>query len=272
MKINKGKIGVFDSGFGGLSILKEIVKVLPNYNYIYLGDTARTPYGNRSQEIIYKFTKEGIDFLFKNGAEIIILACNTASSEALRKIQQEYLPEFYNGKKVLGVVIPASEEAVTRTRNKRIGVLATVATVASGSFKREIQKIDKMIKVYEVPAPLLVPIVEAGEDNSESARMIIKKYVKNVSAHGIDTLILGCTHYGILEREIKKNVTGIKVVSEGKIVAQKLKSYLDRHGDIKAKISRTKHIEFCTTDSKGKFDVLASRFFGKKIRSKTVEL
>ncbi len=270
--INKGKIGVFDSGFGGLSILKEIVKTMPSYDYIYLGDTARTPYGNRSQEIIYKFTKEGIDFLFKNGAELVILACNTASSEALRKIQQEYLLKYNKDKKVLGVIIPASEEAVLKTKNKKIGVLATEATVASGAFKREIQKLDKGIKVYEIPAPLLVPIVEAGEDKSISAKMIIKKYIEKVSKYSIDTLILGCTHYGILEKEIENNSGGINIISEGKIVAKKLKDYLERHKEIGKRISKTKHIEFYTTDSKGKFDTLGTRFFGGKVSSKRIEL
>jgi glutamate racemase len=271
MKMNKGKIGIFDSGFGGLSILKEIVKVLPNYDYIYLGDTARAPYGNRSQEIIYKFTKEGIDFLFKNGAEIIILACNTASSEALRKIQQVYLPKYHKDKKVLGVIIPASEDAVLKTKNKRIGVLATVATVESGAFKREIQKLDKSIKVYEVPAPLLVPIVEAGEDKSDGAKRIIKSYVDKISKYKIDTLILGCTHYGILEKEIENNVAGINIISEGKIVAQKFKDYLQRHHEISDRLSKKKTRVFYTTDSREKFDDHGSRFFGTKIHSKTIE-
>src|SRR3989344_6844567 len=144
----KGKIGVFDSGFGGLSILKEIVKKLPRYDYVYLGDTARTPYGNRSQREIFKFTKKGIDFFFAQGAELVILACNSASSGALRKIQQEYLTGKRAGKKVLGVIVPAVEEAVLRTKNKKIAVIGTKATISSGAFKREIQKLDSKIKVF----------------------------------------------------------------------------------------------------------------------------
>lgn len=265
-------IGIFDSGFGGLSILKEIVKVLPQYNYVYLGDTARAPYGSRSQEIIYEFTCEGIEFLFKNDCDLVILACNTASSEALRKIQQEFLPKKYPGKKVLGVIIPGAEEAVLKTKNKKIGVLATEATVSSGAFKREIQKLDNKIKVYEVPAPMLVPLIEAGEDKSESAKILVEQYVKEVAACGIDTLILGCTHYGILESVIKKTAKEVGVLSEGKIVARKLKEYLRRHDDVEKKLSKKKDIKFYTTDSKEKFDRLGSRFFGKKIISKKVDL
>ncbi|MDB5204886.1 MAG: Glutamate racemase [Candidatus Taylorbacteria bacterium] len=266
------RIGIFDSGFGGLSILKEIVRVLPEYSYIYLGDTARAPYGNRSQEIIYEFTKEGIEFLFRNGCDLVILACNTASSEALRKIQQEFLPKKYPYKKVLGVIIPGAEEAVLKTKNKKIGVLATEATVSSGAFKREIQKLNKSIKVFEVAAPMLVPLVEAGEDKSESAKILIRQYVIDVCRHSIDTLVLGCTHYGILESEIKKTSKGITILSEGKIVAKKLKEYLERHDEIKKKLTKKKSIQFYTTDSKDKFDRLGSRFFGEKISSKKVDL
>lgn len=269
---SKSSIGVFDSGFGGLSILKEIVKTLPKYNYVYLGDTARTPYGNRSQEIIYEFTKEGIEFLFQNGCDLVILACNTASSEALRKIQQEFLPKKYPNKKVIGVIIPGAEEAVTKTKNKKIGVLATPATVSSGAFKREIQKLDNKIKVYEIPAPMLVPLVEAGEDKSESAKILIKKYVDEVCSFGIDTLILGCTHYGILESEIKKCAKGVTVLSEGKIVEKKLKEYFTRHSEIEKKLSKKQNIKFYTTDSKENFDILGGRFFGKKINSKRIDL
>ncbi len=267
---SKGKIGIFDSGFGGLSILKEIVKKLPQYDYIYLGDTARAPYGNRSQEIIYEFTKEGIDFLFKNGAGLIILACNTASSEALQKIQQEYLPKKYPDKKVLGVVIPGAEEAVIKTKNKKVAILGTEATVASGAFKREIKKLDNKIKVTEIAAPLLVPLVEAGEDKSKSAEMLIKQYVTLATKSGADTLVLGCTHYGILETQIKKVVNSVCVISEGKVVASKLEEYLKRHNDIEAKLSKNSIQEFFTSDRSDKFDRLGSRFFGKQIISKTV--
>jgi len=270
--MQSGKIGIFDSGFGGLSIMKEIVKKLPGYDYIYLGDTARTPYGSRSQDVIFEFTKQGVDFLFKNGAELVILACNTASSEALRKIQSEYLPQKYKGKKVLGVIIPGAEEAVLKTINKKIAVLATEATIASGAFKREIQKIDKTVRVYEVGAPLLVPLIEAGEDKSESAKLLIKQYVKVALKYKPDTLILGCTHYGILEKEIKRNADDVLIISEGHVVARKLADYLTRHVEILVKLSKQNRLEFFTTDQSENFNKLGSRFFGKKIKSNQVNL
>lgn len=159
----KGVIGVFDSGFGGLAILKEIVKKLPQYDYLYLGDTARMPYGSRSQEVIYNFTEQAVDFLFKRGCSLVILACNTASSEALRKIQQGYLKNNYPKRRVLGVVIPAAQAAVEITKNNRVGVMATEGTVNSHSFEKEIKKLNPKIKVFQQGCPLLVPIVEAGE-------------------------------------------------------------------------------------------------------------
>ncbi len=267
-----GKIGVFDSGFGGLSVMKEIVKVLPEYDYVYFGDSARAPYGSRSQEVIYEFTKQGVEFLFESGAELVILACNSASSEALRKLQQEYLPPNHPNKKVLGVIIPAAEEAVLKTKNKHIAVLATEATVSSGAFKREIKKLSKNSKVTEVPAPLLVPLVEAGEDKSESTKMLVKKYVTQALQGGADTLVLGCTHYGILESQIKQVAKDAGLVSEGKIVAHSLKKYLDRHSEIVSKLSKYKTTLFFTSDRSDKFDLFGSRFFGKKIKSKTIHL
>lgn len=262
------KIGVFDSGFGGLSILKEIVKALPKYDYVYLGDTARTPYGNRSQKEIYKFTKQGVEFLFKRGAKMVILACNSASAEALRKLQHEYKEK----KKVLGVIFPAAEEAVRLTKNKKIAVIGTKATIASGAFKREINKLDSKIKVFAMATPLLAPIVEAGGDKSARTKKIITKYLKKALSENPDTLILGCTHYGILENEIKRQTKGVEIISEGKVVALKLKKYLLRHKEIEIKLAKGKKREFFTTDSNGKFDRLGSRFFGKTIRSEKVKI
>ena len=270
----KGKIGVFDSGFGGLSILKEIVKVMPQYDYIYLGDSARAPYGNHSQDTIYEYTREGTDYLFKEGAEIIILACNTASSDALHKIQQDYLPVKYPGKRVLGVIIPACEDAVLKTRNKKVGVMGTEATVVSGAFDRELHKLDHEIKVYEEAAPLLVPMVEAGEEGSDSAKAIVKKYVDDIVATGIDTLILGCTHYSFFEQEIQENAPDVCLVSEGPVIGPKLLGYLHKHTEIDEKLTANASggIEFCTTDSNTLFDQHGSRFFGSPITSRQVKI
>jgi len=269
----KGAIGIFDSGFGGLNIMKKIVKELPNYNYIYLGDTARVPYGTRSNEVIYEFTKQAVDFLFKNNCKLIIFACNTVSSYALRKMQQEYLPKHYPQKKVLGVIIPTIEYAILKTRNKRIGVIATEGTVKSGTFKREFSKANSKIKVFQKACPLLVSIVEAGEQNSKVTDIVLKKYLKPLLNKKIDTLILGCTHYGILENKIKKIVGGkITVVAEPKIVTEKLKEYLQKHPEIDKKLAKGGKYIFCSTDPTDKFRILGSKFFGEKIDVKKVTI
>ena len=269
--INNKYIGVFDSGFGGLDILRTITKRLPDYNYIYLGDTARTPYGTRSSEVIYGFTKQAINFLFENGCEIIIFACNTASSEALKKIQQEYLPKYYPNKKVLGVLIPTAEEAVTKTRNNKIGVIATEGTIRSESFKKELLKLNPRTKVYQMACPLLVPIVEAGEQNSNFTEIILTKYLEPLMKQGIDTLILGCTHYGILENKIKK-IVGKKVIvlSEAKIIPKKLEIYLKKHSDIEKELGKNKKRVFYSTDLTDRFTKLGSKFFGNKIKAKKI--
>ena len=253
--------------------MREIVRKLPRYNYIYLGDTARSPYGARSQETVYKFTEQAVDFLFKKGCWLIILACNTASSEALRKIQQKYLPENYPGRKVLGVVIPASEEAVAKTTGSRIGVIATNGTIKSNAFKRELQKLNPKIKVFQQAAPLLVPLVEAGEHDSKITDLILRGYLRSLLKNKINTLILGCTHYGILEKRIKKIVgKKVKIIAEGKVVAGKLSDYLKRHPEIEVKIAKKSKRVFYTTDLTDNFSVLGSRFFGGKIRPKKIKL
>ncbi len=266
---SKGKyIGVFDSGFGGLNILKSIVRKLPEYDYVYLGDTARAPYGTRSKEVVYEFVEQAVDFLFKKDCELIILACNTASSDALRKIQQEHLPKHYPKKKVLGVLIPAAEEAIQKTRNKNIAVIATEGTVKSGSFIRELKKLDRKIRVSQQSCPLLVPLVESGEQDSKAAQLILNDYLKPLKDQGVDILILGCTHYGILENKIKK-ITGpkIRLVSEGRVVAKSLQDYLKRHKEIEIKLGRNKIRHFYSTDLTDKFETLGSKFFGKKIKA-----
>lgn len=261
----KYSIGVFDSGFGGLQILKYIVKALPQYNYIYVGDMARTPYGTRSPELVYRFTKQAVDFLFKQKCWLIVLACNTASAEALRKIQREYLSRYYPNRRVLGVIIPAAEEAVKYAK-ARVGVIATEGSVASGTFIKEIKKLNPKIKVFQKACPLLVPIVEAGQEKGKAAEIILKNYIWPLIKKNIDTLILGCTHYGVLENQIKKIVgKRIKIIDEGEIVAKKLKDYLKKHPEIGAKISKNNKREFYTTDLTDKFKNLGSKFFGKKL-------
>ncbi len=266
-------IGVFDSGFGGINILRGIVKQLPVYDYLYLGDTARTPYGTRSKEIVYEFTRQAVNFMFANNCELVIFACNTASSEALRKIQQEYLPKHYPEKKVLGVLIPAAEEAIVKTRNRKVGVIATEGTVRSGAFAREITKINPKVKVFQNPCPLLVPIVEVGEQNSKAMKIILENYLKPLKMRHIDTLILGCTHYGILEKHIKKAAgQNIAVISEAKVVPKKLREYLKRHPEVERKLSKNGLIKFYSTDLTEKFTTLGSKFFGRKITAQKISL
>lgn len=266
-------IGVFDSGFGGIAILKHIVRALPQYDYVYFGDTARTPYGTRSSEVVYQFTKEGIEFLFSKGCDFVILACNTASSEALRKIQREWLPKKFPTKKVLGVLIPAAEEAVSKTKNERIGILATTGTVRSESFVREIKKFNAKIRVFQSAAPLLVPFIEAGEEKSLAAEIMVQKYLAPLIRNRVDTVVLGCTHYGIIESLIQQNCGGnIRVLNEGPVVAKKLKTYFTRQKEIEKKITKNKKIIFYTSDDAGIFEKFGSRFFGKKIRGEKVVL
>lgn len=268
----KGKIGVFDSGFGGLTILKKIVEKLPEYNYLYLGDSLRAPYGARTHKEIFQYTKEGIKFLFDEGASIVVLACNSASAEALRQIQQEYLPKYYPQKKVLGVIIPTAEEAVLKTRNNKIAVLATEATVNSGTFKKEINKLNSSILVNSLQAPLLVPMVESGKYITKESEQIIKFYVEEVLKTDSDTLILGCTHYGILKETIEKYSKNICVIDEAPIVAKKFEDYLKRHIEIEKNLAKEGGLKFFTTGNKKIFDKLGSIFFDSKVDSEKVSI
>jgi glutamate racemase len=268
-------IGFFDSGLGGLTILKEVEKKLPYYSYLYLGDNARTPYGSHSQETIYRFTKQGVSFLFKKGAEIVILACNTASASALRRIQQEYLPKYYPNKKVLGIIVPTAEEIVSKTKTKEVGILATEATVHSFAYPKEIAKNDPSIKVHQVAATLLVPIIEAGELEWEGLDSIIKKYLSSLfsMSRKIDVLALACTHYPLVEDKIKKYVPlNVNVISQGKVVADKLKDYLNNHPQIAERLSKDGLREFYSTEDSWRVRNLFNQFYGKPIEIKKVSL
>jgi len=267
--LKKGSIGVFDSGFGGLEILREIIKKLPQYHYIYLGDTARAPYGNCSQEEVYNFTKQAVDFLFKKDCHLIVIACNTVSSEALRKIQREYLPKNYSKKRVLGVIIPAAEAV----ENIRIGVMATQGTVNSGAFERELKKLNPQAQIFQQACYGLVDAIERGEYESQTVKELLKRYLNPLIKKEIDTLILGCTHYGLLENQIREIIGNkIKIISEGKIVAEKLKDYLERHPEMENVLAKNSKIEFLTTDLSNKFKTLGTIFFGKPISPKKISL
>ncbi len=267
-----GMIGLFDSGFGGLHVLRDIARRLPQYGYLYLGDSAHAPYGPRTFDEVYAFTKQGVEFLFAHGAELVVLACNTASSEALRKIQQGYQKEG-SDRKVLGVLIPFAEAAATGTHTKRVGVMATEGTVRSGAFPREIQKVNANIEVFQHACPLLVPLVESGGQDSGEAEPLIRTYVAPLLEKKIDALVLGCTHYGILEEKIRKVVgPDIRVISDSEVMPESLASYLRRHPELETRIAKNGTMHFyCTGDTKT-FDTLGSVFFGKSIQAERIKL
>ncbi len=269
-------IGVFDSGFGGLTVLKEFLRLLPQYDYIYLGDNARAPYGNKSDEVIYSYTKEAVDFLFKQGCELIIIACHTSSAKALRRIQQEYLPIHNPGKRVLGVVVPMVEEAVKLSRFHRLGIIGTKATIESQVYEKELKKNWNLSgsarsgvarEIHSRSCPLLVPLVEEGWIGKPETRLILKKYLRPLKLKKIDTLILGCTHYPLLIKDLAR-LTGkrVKIVDPGKVVAEKLKDYLERHKEIEEKLSKHGRVVFYTTDDTNKFKQLGEKFLGQTIK------
>jgi len=271
----KSPIGVFDSGYGGLTVLKEIVKTLPEYDYIYLGDNARAPYGTRSFETVYEYTLECVKKLFDMGCPLIILACNTASAKALRNIQQKDLPVIAPGKRVLGVIRPTTEVVGNYSKTGHIGVLGTSGTVASNSYPIEIAKFFPDLVVQQEACPMWVPIVENNEFESEGADFYIKKNLNNLLSkdNEIDTIILGCTHYPLLINKIRKNIPdNITLLSQGDIVAKSLAEYLQRHPEMEHQLSKSKTVDFFTTDSAENFDKAASLFYGKEVRSKHLGL
>ncbi len=266
------KIGVFDSGLGGLIILREIIKKLPQYDYIYLGDSARVPYGNRSQQTIYEFTRQAVDFLFKQDCQLIIIACNTASSEALRKIQQQWLPQNYPERRVLGVIRPVVERAVNVAKNK-IGVIGTKGTIASEAYIKELQNLKPQLEVSQQATPLLVPLIEEAWHKSDVTKKVLRKYLKPLKNDKIDTLILGCTHYPIVIKEIQ-GVMGKKVtvLNSGEIVAESLADYLNRHQEIETKLDKNSQYKFLVTDLSPNYEKSGGSWFGSGIKFEKVEL
>jgi glutamate racemase len=268
-------IGVFDSGYGGLTVLKEIVKKLPSYDYIYLGDNARAPYGTRSFETVYEYTLQCVKWLFEKNCPLIILACNTASAKALRTIQQNDLPAYNDNRRLLGVIRPSAEVIGNYTRTNKVGILATNGTVESLSYPIEIEKFYPRVKVYQHACPLWVPLVENNEYASEGADFFIKKDVDNLmsASSEIDTILLGCTHYPLLADKIKNNLPdSVQLISQGEIVATSLENYLFRHPEIEEKCSKNGSLQFFTTDSTTDFDKHTAIFFGKQVRSTHVAL
>ena len=257
----KGPIGVFDSGYGGLTILKEIRKLLPEYDFMYLGDNARTPYGTRSFEVVYEFTLQAVIRLFELGCPLVILACNTASAKALRSIQQNDLPYLDNSRRVLGVIRPTAESIGEVTVSRHVGILATSGTIKSESYPMEIKKLYPDIKVTGVACPMWVPLVENKEFDSDGADFFVKKYINELleKDNQIDTIVLGCTHYPLLIDKIREfTPDGIRIITQGEYVADSLKDYLKRHNEINSRCTKGGNCHFLTTESVEKFKESAS--------------
>jgi glutamate racemase len=268
-------IGIFDSGYGGLTVFKSIAEKLPQYDYIYLGDNGRAPYGNRSFETVHQYTLECVQWFFKQGCPLVIVACNTASAKALRTIQQKDLQHIGPDKRVLGVIRPTAEVIGNYTKTKHVGVLGTKGTVNSGSYKIEINNFFPGITVHQLACPMWVPIVEYGEYNSDGADYFIKKYLDELlsSAPEIDTILLACTHYPLLMDKIKKFLPAdINVVAQGGIVAESLADYLVRHPEMEQRLTKGGKMQFFTTDSAEDFNEHGSIFFGKEVRSQHLHL
>ncbi|MBN2520613.1 MAG: glutamate racemase [Bacteroidales bacterium] len=266
-------IGIFDSGYGGLTIFKEIISLLPGYDFVYLGDNARTPYGTRSYDIVYQYTLEAVNTLFNLGCWLIILACNTASSKALRTIQQNDLPKINPEKRVLGVLRPSVEIINKFTRSNHIGIFGTEGTINSESYILEIKKLYPYIQVNQEACPMWVPLVENNEYNSEGADYFIKKHINNIllKDNKIDAIILGCTHYPFLMPKIKKFLPHkIEIISQDKIVAESLKNYLNRHPELEEKITTNGQRRFFTTGSPEMFSERAGLFLDEKIYAEKI--
>ena len=271
----QGPIGIFDSGYGGLTVLKEILNKLPQYDYLYLGDNARAPYGSRSFDTVYHYTLQCVKWLFDQNCNLVILACNTASAKALRTIQQNDLPRIAPDKRVLGVIRPTTEVIGKFSETKNIGILATSGTVSSNSYLLEIEKFFPDVKIYQEACPMWVSLVENNEHHGHGADFFVKKNLHDIFEKGenIDVLLLACTHYPLLKEKIEEYLpVGVKLISQGEIIADSLIDYLQRHPEIENKCSKKGNRIFYTTDSTEDFDNHAEIFFGEKIQSRHIDL
>jgi glutamate racemase len=268
-------IGIFDSGYGGLTVMKEILNKLPQYDYIYLGDNARAPYGNRSFETVYRYTLQCVEWFFEQGCPLVILACNTASAKALRTIQQHDLQRLNPDNRVLGVIRPTTEVIGQFTDTNKVGILATTGTVQSGSYRIEIEKFYPELAVFQEACPMWVPLIENNEHNSPGADYFIEKHLHNILVRdkGIDVLLLACTHYPLLWDKLKQLLPeSVTLLSQGAIVANSLADYLQRHPGIEQRCSKGDERTFYTTDATEDFDNHASIFFGQPLQSKHLAL
>ncbi|MCD8267314.1 MAG: glutamate racemase [Parabacteroides sp.] len=270
-----GPIGIFDSGYGGLTVFDKIRESMPDYDYIYLGDNARTPYGPRSFEVVYRFTRQAVIKLFSEGCQLVILACNTASAKALRTIQQRDLPELDPDRRVLGVIRPTVERTDQVSSTKHIGILGTSGTISSQSYSMEIEKMFPHITVTGEACPMWVPLVENNEFDSPGADYFVKKHLDHILSVDpqIDTLVLGCTHYPLLTDKIRQYLPeGITLFAQGEYVAESLKDYLKRHPEMDRKLTRRGECRFMTTESADKFTEAASVFLKDRIEVEQISI
>jgi glutamate racemase len=278
MPVNLTPIGVFDSGYGGLTVLKELRKQLPAYDYLYLGDNARTPYGTRSFRVVYEYTLQAVRFLFGQGCPLVILACNTASAKALRTIQQNDLPLIAPERRVLGVIRPCIEKVAEITSNGRVGVLGTPGTVASMSYPVELEKWGggRIVSTVQEACPMWVPLVENNELDNPGTRYFVKKNLQQLLKKDplLDTVIMGCTHYPLLAETIREYLPDkqIRLIDQGPVVAEKLGDYLQRHPDMEREISKGSDVIYLTTETAENFEAKAGLFTGFDIRARTVQL
>ncbi len=273
--MSQGPIGIFDSGYGGLTVLKKIVETLPEYDFLYLGDNARSPYGVRSFETIYQYTLQCVHYLFGQGCHLIILACNTASAKALRNIQQLDLPKIDPTKRVLGVIRPTVEVIGNYSKTGHVGILGTTGTISSESYVMEIHKLFPDIEVFQEACPMWTPLVENGELEGAGAAYFVEKNLTHLFAQSddIDTILLGCTHYPLLLPIIRLFIpNGIKVIAQGDIVAESLKDYLSRHPEIDVRCRKAACLDFHTTGDAQDFDRYGSFFFERALNSQKVEI
>ncbi len=275
MQQQTAPIGIFDSGYGGLTVMQEIVKVLPQYDYIYLGDNARTPYGNRSYQTIYEYTLQAVNWFFAQGCQLVILACNTASAKALRTIQQKDLPVIAPNRRVLGVIRPTTEAVGQFSKTNKVGIVATKGTVNSNSYPIEINKFFPQIQVYQQACPMWVPLVENNEHEKSGADYFIQQDIQTLFANGkdIDVLVLGCTHYPLLKQKIRQYLPPqVQLLAQGEIVAQSLVQYLQRHPNLENLCSKNGTRAFNTTDDTADFDNHAAIFYGSTVQSQHIDL
>jgi len=269
------KIGFFDSGFGGLSIFKAVEQLLPEYDYVYLGDSARAPYGNHSHEVIYEYVIEAVEYLFsQQDCKLIILACNTASAQALRKLQQQWLPKHYPDRNVLGVIRPVAEEVAKYAGNKRIGIIGTRATISSKVFTKKLtNQLQKAPMVIEQACPLLVPMIEEGFHKRPEMKKVLKYYLRSLKQKKVDVLVNGCTHYQLVDKFIQQ-IMGkrVQIIDSPQIVADSLKDYLKRHEEVRSALTTNSTALILTTKHDARFDKMASQFLGKVVEAREIQL